>query len=180
MEEFIPVAPRVVDYEPVWPGEFAREAAGLDEALGSVPHVVQHIGSTAVPGLPAKPVIDIMVGVPDYGQFDLIRERLVPMGYVWDPHAERDEPARKVFRKGPADLGQLRSHHLHLTILNGDYWRRILAFRDELRSDPSAAAAYAQVKQELLATCHGDSRAYTAGKGEIVKRIERQAGVHLL
>ena len=117
-----------------------------------------------------------MVGVEHYERFEDIRTALESFGYVWDQHAERDEPARKVFRKGPADKAQPRSHHLHLTVLNGNYWKRILAFRNELRRNPEAAAAYTQVKRELLQTCGGDSCAYTAGKHEVVKRIERQAG----
>jgi len=81
-----------------------------------------------------------------------------------DPAAERDEPTRKVFRKGPRDYTQLRTHHLHLTVKYGDYWRRILAFCDQLRKDPHAAAQYGAVKRFLLGTCGGDSPAYTRGK----------------
>ena len=95
--------------------------------------------------------------------------------YEWDPAAERDEPTRKVFRKGPRDYTQLRTHHLHLTVKDGDYWRRILAFRDQLRQDPNAAAQYGAVKRSLLGTCGGDSRAYTRGKHDVVKKIERAA-----
>src|SRR5680860_1611915 len=91
-----------------------------------------------------------MVGIVDYGRFHVIRQALGTLGYIWDPAAERDEPARKIFRKGPPDLSQLRTHHLHLAVKDGDYWRRILAFRDQLRQDPSAAAEYADVKADLL------------------------------
>ena len=177
MQEFVPAPPRVVPYDPVWPREYRQEADLIAEALAGVPHSIEHIGSTAVPGMPAKPVIDLMVGVADYRRFDEIREALQAMGYVWDPAAEKHEPARKVFRKGPADPRHLRSHHLHLTIVGCDYWRRILAFRDQLRRDPLAAAEYAAVKAELLRSCGDDSRAYTRGKREVVKRIERAAGV---
>lgn len=99
------------------------------------------------------------------------------IGYVWDVHAEHDEPARKVFRKGPADTAQLRSHHLHLTIKDSHYWRRLLDFRDELRRDPAAAVEYAAVKASLLISCEGSSRAYTRGETGIVRKIERAAGV---
>lgn len=177
MREFVPAPPRMVPHDPAWATAFQHEAAVLSSALAQVPHVVEHIGSTAVPGLPAKPVIDLMVGVADYESFDEILEVLEAVGYVWDPAAERDEPARKVFRKGPDDLRQLRSHHLHLTIKGCDYWRRILAFRDQLRRDPAAAAGYAAVKADLLRSCSGDSRTYTRGKHEVVKRIERAAGL---
>ncbi|MGI8717972.1 MAG: GrpB family protein, partial [Lapillicoccus sp.] len=95
------------------------------------------------------------------------------------PAAERDEPTRKVFRKGPRDYTQLRTHHLHLTVKDGDYWRRILAFRDQLRQDPNADGQYGAVKRSLLGTCGGDSRAYTRGKHDVVKKIERAAGVNV-
>lgn len=176
-EEFIPVAPKLVEYDPQWVQQYAAEAESIKHVLAGVNHVVQHIGSTAVPGLPAKPVIDIMVGVPDYSRIDGIRAELETIHYVADPHAERDEPSRKVFRKGSTDMTQPRSHHLHLTIIGGDYWRRILTFRDQLRRDPQAAARYAEVKCRMLTECRGDSRAYTAGKHDVVKEIERTAGI---
>lgn len=177
MEEFVPVAPRVVAYDPAWPRAYRQEAIIIARALAQVPHTVEHIGSTAVPGLSAKPVIDLMVGVADHRRFDKIRAALEAVGYLWDPGAERHEPARKVFRKGPLDPRQLRSRHLHVTLMGGDYWRRILAFRDHLRRDPVAAAEYAAVKAQLLQTCGDDLSAYTRGKHEVVKKIERAAGV---
>jgi len=177
MEEFVPAPPPVVPYDRAWATSYKKEAPLLGIALAPVPHWVEHIGSTAVPGLPAKPVIDLMVGIVDYGRFHVIRQALGTLGYIWDPAAERDEPARKIFRKGPPDLSQLRTHHLHLAVKDGDYWRRILAFRDQLRQDPSAAAEYADVKADLLRVCGDDSRAYTRGKRDVVKKIERIAGV---
>lgn len=177
MEEPVPAAPQVVAHDVAWVAAYQREARVLGEVLRQVPHAVEHIGSTSVPGMPAKPVIDLMVGVSGYERFDEIRAALESVAYVWDPAAERDEPARKVFRKGPADPVRLRSHHLHLTIEGSGYWERILAFRDQLRRDPAAAAEYAAVKADLLRTCGGDSRAYTRGKHEVVKKIERAAGV---
>ena len=177
--DFVPVPPLVVPYDPAWPATFQREARRLHTALSTVVHRVEHIGSTAVPGLAAKPVIDVMVGLVDFDRFDQVRAALETVGYVWDPAAERDEPTRQVFRKGPADPGELRTHHLHLTRVGSDYWRRILAFRDQLRRDPDAAAEYAAVKAYLLQTCDGDSRAYTRGKHDAVKRIERAAGVDI-
>jgi GrpB-like predicted nucleotidyltransferase (UPF0157 family) len=177
VDEFIPASPRVVAYDPAWPQAYQQEASIVAGALAAMPHTIEHIGSTAVPGLPAKPVIDLMVGVADHRSFDEIRTALENVGYLWDPAAERHDPARKVFRKGPSDPRRLRSHHLHLTIEDGGYWRRILAFRDELRRDPAAAAEYAAVKLQLLRTCGDDSRAYTRGKRDIVKKIERAAGV---
>jgi len=175
VSDFVPAPPRLHPYDPAWATAYRTEATLLDTALVHVPHWIEHIGSTAVPGLLAKPVIDVMVGVTDYDRFDEIRRALMGQAYEWDPAAERDEPTRKVFRKGPRDYTQLRTHHLHLTVKDGDYWRRILAFRDQLRQDPNAAAQYGAVKRSLLGTCGGDSRAYTRGKHDVVKKIERAA-----
>lgn len=175
MSDLVPAPPRVVPHDPAWASAYQAEAALLTEALAGIPHRLEHIGSTAVPGLSAKPVLDVMVGVVDHERFAEIREALEGVGYVWDPAAERDEPARKVFRKGPADHSRLRTHHLHLTVEDGPYWRRILAFRDHLRRDPVAAAEYAAVKAELVQRCGGDSRAYTRGKTDVVRRIEHLA-----
>ncbi|MBI4941269.1 MAG: GrpB family protein [Actinobacteria bacterium] len=176
MTDFVHAAPRVVPYDPAWATAFADEAALLGAALAGVPHRVEHIGSTAVPGLPAKPVVDVMVGLPDDGtldeRFDDVRAALEHLAYVWDPRAHADDPGRHVFRKGPGDPAELRSHHLHLTVEGSGYWRRILAFRDRLRADPAAAAEYAAVKLRLLATCGGDTRAYTRGKTDVVRRYE--------
>jgi GrpB-like predicted nucleotidyltransferase (UPF0157 family) len=168
---------RVVPYNSSWPAMYHQEAHIVTNALTTVPHAVEHIGSTAVPGMPAKPIIDLMVGVPDHHHFNEIRTALEEVAYVWDRAAARDEPAREVFRKGPPDPVHPRSHHLHLAIINGDYWRRILAFRDRLRLDPDAAAEYAAVKAHLVQTSGDDSRTYTRGKHDVVKKIERAAGV---
>jgi GrpB-like predicted nucleotidyltransferase (UPF0157 family) len=166
-----------VPHDPSWVERYRAEEAVLHEALAQFDHAIEHVGSTAVTGLPAKPVIDIMIGVPDDDHVREIGGALERVGYLRDVAAEQDEPARKVFRKGPADPTQLRSHHLHLTIRGGHYWCRLLAFRDQLRRDPAAAAEYAAVKASVLQTCGGDSRAYTRGKTDVVTRIERAAGV---
>lgn len=179
MAEFVPAPPQVMSHDPAWAKTYSDEANRLHAALAQAAHWIEHVGSTAVPGLPAKPVIDVMVGVTDYDRFAEIRRVLEEQGYAWDPAAERDEPARKVFRKGSSDRTQQRTHHLHLTIKGGDYWRRLLAFRDQLRRDPDAAAEYAAVKYALIRTCGGDSRAYTRGKHDVVKKIERAAGVQV-
>lgn len=80
---------------------------------------------------------------------------------------------------GSANPGRMRTYHLHVAREGGDYWQRILAFRNELRRDPASAAEYTPVKTQLLETCGGDSRAYTRGKHAVVKRIERAVGVHV-
>ena len=172
-----PAAVRVEDYDPSWPRLFAEEAVVLRRALGSEVVAVEHIGSTAVPGLPAKPIIDIMAGVTGWDGFGLVVERLAAVGYRYTPEAEKDDPSRRVFRKGPSDLRYLRTHHLHVKELDGFYWQRMLAFRDRLRRCPEEAVAYVALKRDLAARFANESRRYTAGKAEFVTELERRAGV---
>ncbi len=168
---------RLEAYDPRWPERYAAEVRVLRTALGADLRATEHVGSTAIPGMPAKPVIDILADVDDRGEFRGVVRRLRGIGYVYDPAAEADDPARRVFRKGPDDMDRLRTHHLHVTEAGGHYWRRLVAFRDHLRHHPDAAEAYRSLKQQLVARLAHDSRAYTAAKHEFVTAIERQAGV---
>lgn len=169
-----PARVSIVPYDSGWPDMFGREARRLRCALGSVLLQLEHVGSTAVPGLEAKPIIDILCAIESHADFDAIRARLEAIGYVHTP--ESSAPAR-IFRKGPADMGRLRTHHLHLTNLDGHYWRRIIAFRDHLRRHPHDAAAYAQLKRDLAGRFADDRHDYTVGKHAFVTGIEQRAGI---
>lgn len=161
-------------YDPAWPQRFADEARRLRQALGTALLGLEHIGSTAVPGLEAKPIIDILAATDPDADFDTIRRSLDTVGYLYTPKSSA--PAR-IFRKGPADMDRLRTHHLHLTEPGGPYWRRILAFRDHLRRHPDDAAAYAELKGELAERFTDDRRSYVAGKHAFVTAIEYKAGI---
>ncbi len=172
-----PVAVRVDEYDPDWPGRFAEEAAVLRCALGAHALAIEHIGSTAVPGLPAKPIIDILVSVAGYREFPAMVRAIEAVGYRYTPESEADDPGRRVFRKGPEDLRLMRTHHLHVTQADSHYRRRIIGFRDHLRAHPADAAAYVELKRQLAERFADAPRAYTAGKHEFVAGIERRAGV---
>lgn len=168
---------RIDDYDPRWPVMFAAEAALLRRCLGDHVVAIEHVGSTAVPGLAAKPIIDILAGVRDYQRFESLVRRLEGADYVYTPEAETDDPDRRVFRKGPSDPTRLRTHHVHVTEVSGAYWRRILAFREHLRAHPEVADGYVALKRRLVARYADQSRAYTAGKSAFVSEVERLAGV---
>jgi GrpB-like predicted nucleotidyltransferase (UPF0157 family) len=102
-------------YDPSWPEHYAEEAELLTRTLADSLLAVEHVGSTAVPGLAAKPVIDILAAVRDLNGFPVLVERLKETGYTYTPESEADDPSRRVFRKGPEDLTRLRTHHLHVT-----------------------------------------------------------------
>jgi GrpB-like predicted nucleotidyltransferase (UPF0157 family) len=166
-------AVRIVEYDPTWPTRYAEEATLLTETLGSRLLRVEHVGSTSVPGMPAKPIIDILAAVAGYDDFPTVVADLAKIGYLYTPESESDDPDRRVFRKGPDDMTRLRTHHLHVTEAGSRYWHRIVAFRDLLRHTPEAASAYADLKKGLAAKHAREPRSYTVGKHEFVTTVER-------
>jgi GrpB-like predicted nucleotidyltransferase (UPF0157 family) len=166
----------VVPYDPGWPAQFEAERAGLEEALALwLEGGVHHVGSTAVPGLAAKPILDMLAGV---GGLDAARAASAPLaglGYVSAPH--RPDEAHH-FSKPSARLAEA-THGLHLTVPGSDLWRERLAFRDALRADPALVREYAGLKARL-ARDHGcDLGAYTAGKRAFVASVLARAGLSL-
>ena len=173
-----PARVRLQDCDPDWPVRYEQEARLLTAALRGRLLAIEHVGSTAIDGMPAKPIIDILVTVPvGYPGFGEVVDRLDRLGYVYTPEAEADDPGRRVFRKGPADMTLPRTHHLHVTEADSHYGRRLVAFRDHLRCHPADAAAYLALKRELAERWADRSRDYTAGKRAFVAAIELRAGV---
>lgn len=161
----------VVPYDPAWPGAFEAERESVRAALGDLVGDVEHIGSTAIPGMPAKPILDMMAGVADLGVADRALPLLAPLGYRWLPH----RVDAVLFNRFDGDR-QTRS--LQLTVPGSDLWRERLAFRDALRADPGLVAEYAELKQRLLAEAGG--KAYPArGKRDFVRRVLAGAGIDL-
>jgi GrpB-like predicted nucleotidyltransferase (UPF0157 family) len=166
----------VVPYDPEWPRRFETERARLECALASwLQGGIHHIGATSIPGLAAKPIIDMMAGVRDFDEaraaFDLLREQ----SYVHAPH--RPDIAHH-FTK-PSDRLPEMTHGLHLTEPGSDLWRERLAFRDALRADPALAAEYGALKLRLAHEYREDVAAYTAGKRAFVARVLARAGIQL-
>jgi GrpB-like predicted nucleotidyltransferase (UPF0157 family) len=155
-------------YDPGWPDAFERERARIEWAL--LPWLgapVEHIGSTAVPGLAAKPIIDMMARVEDYGSAG-IEASMASIGWVHAPEPG-DEAARKWSFCYPGIAW--RTHHLHIYESTSDVWPRLLAFRDHLRSHPDDAATYAQVKRMLAAADPHDRPRYRAGKAPFIEAL---------
>ena len=170
----------ITDYDPAWPAQFAEEAQRIGAALGDSVAVIEHFGSTAVPGLSAKPIIDLLVAVRSLPE---ARARAVPaleaLGYAY----WRDDPApdRLFFVKGL--VPGPRTHHVHIVDLSVSHDPRLgeftfadrLLFRDYLRANPDEAACYAALKRDLAAQFSEDREAYTGGKTEYVDRIMQKA-----
>jgi GrpB-like predicted nucleotidyltransferase (UPF0157 family) len=157
---------RVVPYDPSWPEQFETERARVAASLGELPARVEHIGSTAVPGLAAKPIVDVMVGRPSGSELAPYVEALRGLGY--DYRGENGLPGRHYFKRADP-----RPYHLHLVVLGGDFWRTHLLFRDALRQSPRLALEYERLKRDLAAR-HGDDRlAYTSAKGPFITGVLR-------
>lgn len=158
---------KLVEYSEDWPGQFGRAAAELAERFRVDDARIEHIGSTSVPGLCAKPVIDVLVGVRD---LDRVREHvsaLADLGYRYRPETEAEIPERRYFVR---DADERLRVHVHGVTLGGRLWREHLAFRDALRTQPGLAADYARLKRELAATHANDKAAYTAAKAPFITR----------
>lgn len=157
---------RVVDHDPAWPQLFGLEAVALDVAIGPwVTGGIHHVGSTAVPGLAAKPIIDILVGVESLEASRPCIELLQPLQYVYAPYLP--EVMHWFCKPNPAR----RTHHLHLVPTGSARYRDELAFRDRLRADPELALAYEHLKRELAARFPDDREAYTEGKAAFVQAV---------
>ena len=147
MTSTIPLEP----YDPDWPSRFETEFRVLVSLFGDRSIRIEHVGSTAVPGLVAKPIIDIMMGLTSLAEAEALVEPLRSVGYHYVPEYEAQIPDRRYFRKPHI---RPRTHHLHCVVLGSQSWTRTLLFRDYLRNDPEIAAAYGHLKSEL-ATSHG-------------------------
>src|SRR5699024_9276959 len=130
---------------------------------------IHHIGSTSVPGLQAKPVIDIMPVVQHIDQVDKLNNALIAIGY--EPKGEYGLPGRRYFRKG----GDNRSHHVHVYEMHHPDIKRHLAFRDYLRAHPDTAKEYGELKGKLALQFPHDMNSYITGKTPLVVSIEKQA-----
>ena len=158
----------LVPYDPHWPASFQAEAALLITALGFPPFTIEHVGSTAIPGLGGKPVLDLMLGGPSMSAIDARRLAIERLGYEYQPHHEAVIPDRRFFVKC---VGDHRAFHLHAVQAGSAFWVEHIAFRDRLRSDPELAAAYHGVKADLAARHRNDREAYTSGKSAFISTV---------
>jgi GrpB-like predicted nucleotidyltransferase (UPF0157 family) len=163
-------AVRIVGYDPAWPRMAAAEMALVEAALGPQAVRIDHVGSTAVPGLAAKPIVDLQVSVVEIEPTERYARPLEELGYLFAP--DSDSPDFHFFGK-PAE--RPRTFHLHVCAAGSDHQVRHLALRDYLRAHPEEAMRYGEVKRELVAKRPSDRLAYVAGKDDYVLALERRA-----
>jgi len=154
-----------------WAEAFEREASAIVESLSDLPIELHHIGSTAIPGIVAKPVIDMLGVVPSVEVLDTRAHPLAELGY--EALGEYGIPGRRYFRKNAPD--GVRTHQLHVFAVGSREIQRHLDFRDYLRAFPAEAGVYAVLKQDLAERCRSDMRAYSDGKTEFIRAVEERA-----
>ena len=161
----------IVGYSPSWADEFARESSRIAEALGDVLIDLHHIGSTAIPGCDAKPIIDMLAVVTNLADLDARADALKTVGY--EAMGEFGIPGRRYFRKGSAF--EDRTHQIHAFADGSPEIARHLAFRDYLRARPDAVREYVTLKRRLASEHPADVEAYTDGKTAFIQAIEEAA-----
>ena len=154
-------------YDPRWPREFAREAARLQAALAGVALGIEHIGSTAVPGMSAKPIVDVMVGVASSTDHDTVARLLAPLGYEDCGGA----PGRRYLRTRTGD-----AQHCNVQVVEfeGKLWRANLRFREHLRAHPEAVRRYAEAKRRAAQEAP-TLLAYSKLKGDVIAELLARA-----
>lgn len=160
----------VVAYDPQWVARYRQEAAVLHEVFGDQVLAVHHIGSTSVPGLSAKPIIDILLEVRDIEAIDRYNASMRARGY--DPRGEFGLPSRRYF---PKIIDGRRICHVHTWQSGDPAIERHLSFRDYLASNPEPRDAYGRLKEELAAQFAGDRERYMDGKHDFIQETEQQA-----
>lgn len=160
---------RLVPYNPAWLRLFIVERSRIEAAVGraGIDLKLEHTGSTSIPGVCAKPVLDILAGASDPKTLQRAIDALQSAEYQY--RGEQGIPGRHFFRRG-----EPRQYHVHLTMTDSDFWRDHLAFRDYLRTHRDTAGAYGTLKQVLAQRYPRDRESYIEGKTEFVKEVLRQ------
>jgi GrpB-like predicted nucleotidyltransferase (UPF0157 family) len=159
----------VVDYDPSWPIEFERTAAEIHRLFDfAVSLRIEHVGSTSVPGLIAKPIIDIVLGATTLQAVATRAQALATIGFR---HVTDHDDALPNRRYHVRDASQRLRANLHAVVLDSPLWRNHIAFRDALRQDPALAQEYAALKRELAKRHARDRPAYTAAKGPFIQNV---------
>lgn len=155
-----------------WATEFETEKRLLLTSLPGSGFHIEHIGSTAVPGLPAKPIIDMMLGAYSLSEIESVASHICSLGYQYMPEHEEQLPERRFFAK---PVIRPRRIHLHGVVTSGRFWAEHLRFRDRLRECPSLAREYAGLKIRLAAAFGDDRGGYTEAKAAFIRQAISEA-----
>jgi len=161
---------RLAPHSPKWAEHFEAEKDLLSKNLGPKVLEIRHMGSTAIPGVPAKPIIDIIAAVRDLPDVENFTSTLAKLGY--EDKGEAGVTGRRYFVKGPEEA---RTPHLNFFELDSDGWNTHIFFCEYLKTHPEAAAEYAALKEKLAKDFPNNRAAYTAGKESFVNAIVARA-----
>lgn len=160
----------VVAHDPAWAQMFAEGAQQIAAVFGEEIVAVYHIGSTAIAGIKAKPILDFLVEVRDIEKVDQFNDKMVALGY--QPRGEYGLPGRRYFVK---QRGETHLHHIHTYQSDHPDLQRHLDFRDYMRAHPQEAQAYSRLKERLARQFPTDIDSYVAGKDAFIKEIDEKA-----
>ncbi len=165
----------IVEYDPRWPTGFQAARSAIMKAVGPLLLSIEHVGSTAVPGLAAKPIIDIMPGLRSFDDGHSCVELLEPIGYRYK--GDNGIPGRHYFDYSGVDGTQ----HVHMVVIDSDFWTRQIRFRDYLRAHPDSAREYSTLKYSLAERFRNDRVAYTEAKTEFIEGVLRRtnSSIHM-
>ena len=159
----------VVSYSPNWKDMYKEESEKIKNVLSDIIIDIHHIGSTAIPGIKAKPVIDILVEVKDIERVDQYNHKMKELGY--EAMGEYGIPKRRFFRKG----GNNRTHHIHIFQVGNEEIERHINFKEYLIAHPDKAREYSKLKEELVNKYTYDVENYSNSKSDFIKEIDRKA-----
>lgn len=165
----------ISEYNTEWAVAFEEEKVRIHDALRGINSDIEHIGSTSVHGLMAKPIIDIMVGLPEEADLDKSIEPLKKIGYNYIEKFTADWPERRFFQKNVKGNPQVHAIHIHVFVKDSKDWIRHIAFRDYLRNTPHIRDEYAKLKKQLSETEFNDRQEYQDAKSEFIEQTEKKA-----
>ncbi|MEK7187363.1 MAG: GrpB family protein [Patescibacteria group bacterium] len=154
-------------YDPAWNDWYEKEKKQIEEKLGDVIFRIEHIGSTAVPGLSGKPIVDILIVIKSADDLERCSEALQELDYQ-----QMGKSDQYYLRKS---MTETAGFHIHMVALENKFWRERIAFRDYLRSHPEVAQQYMSLKQDLITKFDSDKDAYREGKGSFMAEITKKA-----
>jgi GrpB-like predicted nucleotidyltransferase (UPF0157 family) len=161
-------------YNPDWIVKYEKAKNKLLESIGEFVVAIEHIGSTAIPGLASKPIIDILIGVRSLDDAEKCIPKLIELEFEYVPEHEKELPNRRYFRKPASGLGK-RKFHIHMVEINSYFWKRQLLFRNYIRTHPEALREYEELKYNLALKFKDNRQAYVDGKDEFVQKILEKA-----
>jgi GrpB-like predicted nucleotidyltransferase (UPF0157 family) len=163
---------KLVKYQTTWETSFKQEKQAIQEKLGNEVLAIEHIGSTSIPGMTAKPIIDFMVAVNSINDYEKYIAPLKGLGYEFRRDYRNTHQEHVLFVKGAEDC---RTHYLKLTQMDSDFWQEHILFRDYLINHPDLANEYQKLKEKLGKEYSSERAKYTESKAEFIKNIIKLA-----